>query len=140
MRLQVEPENFHKNEKDTAMTNTIDDTDKSEIFNQEEFMNKIDGNKELAREIILEFLDETPQNIEKLKTGFEKNNMNMITQMAHLIKGVAGNICAPGLLKSTDIFEQAYKKKDKDLLKNYIMEIEKQFIELNSFIDKTDLA
>jgi HPt (histidine-containing phosphotransfer) domain-containing protein len=126
-------------DKDKAMENNIDNVSVSQIFNHVEYMEKLKGNEELAKELITDFLQDIPPKVEALINGFQDNDEDVIKQTAHLIKGVAGNICAPGLQKTMEDVEQAFIKKDKKLLKQRLSEAEHQFAILKNILENTVL-
>jgi HPt (histidine-containing phosphotransfer) domain-containing protein len=67
------------------------------ILNWTGFLDRILGDKVLAKEIFNEFLDETAKRIEKIYRAIDDGDIREASQEAHTLKGACANVGAVGL-------------------------------------------
>ncbi|MEW5734531.1 MAG: response regulator [Thermodesulfobacteriota bacterium] len=67
------------------------------VFDQKAFMERIMGDKDLASEIVQEFMRTVPEQIEVLREKLEEGDLPALRRMAHTIKGAAANLGAGGV-------------------------------------------
>ncbi len=108
----------------------------TDIFNREEFLERVLGDKELAEIIIKEFLSDIPVQINTMKTFIEQANADQAGAQAHKIKGAAGNLSAGVLQDIAHAMEKAGKADDMESLKRLILKLEKSFDELKTVMEK----
>jgi len=66
----------------------------SEIFNRQDFLNRLDGNEVLLKEMIATIPDHFSEVTEKIKKAAEKQDTAETGYLAHFIKGISANISA----------------------------------------------
>jgi len=62
------------------------------VFDQEDFVERLMGNEELARRIAREFVDDMPHQIALLAQAVKNLDATEVRMVAHSIKGVAANV------------------------------------------------
>lgn len=89
-------------------------TDNSlQVFNYNDFLDRVMGDKELAMCILEEFAGLIGQHAEKLRQAVESGDHENIRQIGHMIKGESGNISAHALYESSYAMEKAGKTQDR---------------------------
>ncbi len=71
-----------------------DNRDELPIFNFEEAMERYEGDRDILRAIIDEFLSHTQVAIEEIEKGISSGDFEMVTKKAHALKGGAAYIAA----------------------------------------------
>jgi two-component system, sensor histidine kinase and response regulator len=66
-------------------------------LDMETTLKRFDGDKEFLMELMLEFLDHLPQQLETLVEAAKKGDVKLLEREAHTIKGAAGNLGASNL-------------------------------------------
>ena len=82
------------------------------VFDYNDFLDRIMGDKELAISILEEFAGLIGQHGERLRQAVESGDHENIRQIGHLIKGESGNISAPALYESSYAMENAGKSQN----------------------------
>ncbi len=82
------------------------------FFSEQEMMERLMDDDDLARIIIAGFLDDVPRQIEMLKACLEKGDIAGARNQAHSIKGAAANAGAQSLLKAVVAIQKVLEKKD----------------------------
>jgi len=98
------------------------------IFDRNSLMDRVGGNEAILENIVQLFLKETPKQIGDLEARLASNNMEEATNVAHSIKGSAGNFGA------TQMREVAYSL-EKYCRDNHIEKANEAFIELKGCFD-----
>ncbi|MEQ8171007.1 MAG: response regulator [Candidatus Eremiobacterota bacterium] len=108
------------------------------IFNKDILLERLSNNTGLYRKIILQTLQQLPENIVDLKKEIKNRNFKEIFYHSHTIKGVCSNIEAG---KLTDIAEkietESMKNGSIEKIEHLIISLEKGFEELKDEIRKT---
>jgi PAS domain S-box-containing protein len=105
------------------------------VFNREEFIERVLGDLQLANDIIKSFLEDMPGQIQALKNYVERQQTEQICSQAHKIKGAAGNISAPALQCIALSLEKAAKAGDFSRLKDFLPQLETGFEELKAAME-----
>jgi PAS domain S-box-containing protein len=113
------------------------DVDK-ELFNRDDFLNRLMDDEELAMRIISAYLEDTPQRLQLLKHFINTEDFQGIIRQAHAMKGAAGNISSKLLQDLSQEIEQLAKKQDLAAIRDQLEQIESYYptlkkILLNSF-------
>ena len=95
-----------KTESDDSVDIASQDKD---IFDKNGLFERAMGDKELAQELIDLFFDHVPGKIDDLEKALEHKNNDSIKQLAHNLKGSAGNIGAIKLQETALKLENAGK-------------------------------
>jgi HPt (histidine-containing phosphotransfer) domain-containing protein len=72
------------------MVNTMDD-----IVNVAALMDRLDGDRELLRELIGLYLEDEPSLIDQMAAAVSAGDAPRLARSAHTLKGSVGNFCAP---------------------------------------------
>jgi CheY-like chemotaxis protein/HPt (histidine-containing phosphotransfer) domain-containing protein len=67
------------------------------VFNQQDFLARLMGDKALARKVIAVFLDDAPRQLRILKTTLEEGDTDGARLQAHTLKGAAATLSAEAL-------------------------------------------
>jgi len=89
--------------------------DDKEIFDADFLLNQLSGDKELAEEILGDFLEDIPKRIQALEQGLHQEDADLVFREAHTIKGACGNVGAGNLQQLARRIEQAGHSSDKGL-------------------------
>jgi HPt (histidine-containing phosphotransfer) domain-containing protein len=84
-----------------------------DIFNYDDLLHRLLGDRELAAAIIESFVAEIPAHLAKLEQAVGEENDDSAAKIAHYIKGEAGNLGAPTLRLSAAAMELALKSGDR---------------------------
>ena len=82
------------------------------VFNETELMNRLAGDKALAREIVTGFLGDAPGQLHTLKKLIESGDTKGVRLQAHTLKGAAATVSAPTLRELGLQMEQAATDSD----------------------------
>ncbi len=72
------------------------------VFNEEDFLRNLGGDRDLVRTIVTMFLDDAPSGMECLKEAVDRNDAAEMRRLAHKMKGAAANIRAEALAHIED--------------------------------------
>ena len=97
------------------------------IFDVNSLMERISGDKEFLEELIAIFIKDTPKHFTLLKAAYENSNLEEIRQIAHTIKGSAGNFGASSLQKIALSLEQAAQEDNLSRVAHFIDAVEIEF-------------
>ncbi|NTV49661.1 MAG: response regulator [Geobacteraceae bacterium] len=109
----------------SAAQSTCDQPEAPTLFNGSELLENFDGDRDFARSILDDALQEIPEEIEKLKELAAGTDMHSIRHQAHSMKGLAANICAPALRKICFKIETAAKDGDVESARRLLLELER---------------
>ena len=82
------------------------------FFSEQEMMERLMDDDDLARIIIAGFLEDVPRQIDILKVCLEQGDIAGARRQAHSIKGAAANAGAQSLIKAVMAIQRALEKKD----------------------------
>jgi len=102
------------NKKDTA------------IFDEEDFLKRIGGNKEIANDILIQFKGYISEQINGLKDSLNENNAKMVSIQAHGVKGMLANISAWQSRDAAYEIELAGKRDDLNLARSLMAKLEEE--------------
>ncbi len=80
-----------------------------DIFNLEDFLNRMMDDRELAKSILDEFLSGLPGKLEAIANFIAEGNTREVSVLAHLIKGESASVGADNLSKAACVLELAAK-------------------------------
>ena len=106
------------------------------VFNQAALLKRVMNDQELLREIIQMFLDDMPAQISKLKECVTGEDAQNVAQMAHKIKGAAGNLGGESLQALASAIEKASKAGDWGAIIKLTNELDTGFDQLKSELEK----
>jgi HPt (histidine-containing phosphotransfer) domain-containing protein len=71
----------------------------AQVFNEEDLLRNLGGDRDLVRCIVMLFLDDTHTGMERLKEALDGSDAAEMGRLAHRMKGAAANIRAEALSK-----------------------------------------
>jgi CheY-like chemotaxis protein/HPt (histidine-containing phosphotransfer) domain-containing protein len=98
-----------------------------EVFNEKMLLDRLDGDKELFREILQTFLQDAPLQIEKLKQALEEGDLSQTEKQAHSLKGAAMNIGGIALQAVAFDLEVSGKNRDLNQARPLMQKLNKEF-------------
>ncbi|MFQ5586427.1 MAG: response regulator [Thermodesulfobacteriota bacterium] len=66
----------------------------SEVFDRKAVLDRVEGDKELFKELVELFLKNTPQLMGEIRDAVSRGDASQLEHSAHTLKGSAGNFCA----------------------------------------------
>ncbi len=98
-----------------------------EVFNEKFLLDRLDGDKELYREVLQTFLQDAPLQIEKLKQALQKEDLSQTEKQAHSLKGAAMNIGGIALQDVAFDIEVSGKNRDLNQARLLMQKLNKEF-------------
>ncbi|MGE0084537.1 MAG: PAS domain S-box protein [Desulfococcaceae bacterium] len=108
-----------------------------DIFNRQEFLNRIGGNMELFSELVREMPHYISEEIGKLKTALHKNSADAIRLHAHSLKGLCANSSAHRLRDIALRVETAVKEGRTEQMDSLSGELDQEFALFAEIISET---
>ncbi|MDM8535220.1 response regulator [Desulfobacterales bacterium HSG17] len=100
---------------------------KEKILDWPGFLDRVMDDESLAKEIFTEFLNETPQRIEKISRALETRDFMTANREAHTLKGSSANVGAVVLQDTAYKIEESAKTEDYQKTGFFVPMLEKQF-------------
>ncbi|MFZ2807470.1 MAG: Hpt domain-containing protein [Desulfosalsimonadaceae bacterium] len=82
------------------------------VFDYDDFMERMDGDMDLLKEVIEIFLEDAPNLVAALRLAVSNRNGEAMERAAHTLKGAAANISAKRLQQLSHIMQETIKKGD----------------------------
>jgi DNA-binding response OmpR family regulator len=101
-----------------------------EIFDRRVLLERLDGDEEILKEIIVTFLDDAPNQIRELKKALEEKNSSRVERQAHLLKGAALNIGGNGFQMAAREMEEAGREGDLTKAHSLVAMFDREFEKL----------
>jgi two-component system sensor histidine kinase/response regulator len=76
------------------------------IFDFERSLRRLDGDRELYRDLIRFFLEDSPKLLDQLRAGLASHDVKSMCHAAHTLKGLAGNFHAQRAVQAADRVEE----------------------------------
>jgi len=118
---------------------TVTPSDK-ELFNEDELLERLMGDKELARLLLASFIKDMPSRISALRKALERGDASETRSLAHGIKGVAGNMGSHTLQMLAWEMESACTVGALDHVARLFLSLEKQFENLKHRLREAGLV
>ncbi len=103
------------------------------FIDREEIMQRVDGNLDLLSKIVQLYNKAIPGFVERIETGIESNNGEIIKNVSHNLKGMISNFAAPAAVKAANALELAGESCD-------FIRARSLFQELKSELERLDFA
>lgn len=110
------------------------------IFDRDDFLGRIMGDLDLAQTLVDGFLADMPVQIDFLEEAIAAGDGSLAGQQAHRIKGAASNMGGAALQKAAFSMELAGKEGDLNKLRILLPELQRQFAQLKSALEKRQSA
>lgn len=98
----------------------------NEVFNLDEALNRVDGDKELLSEMAGVFLDEYPRLLAAIHDALSHGNAQTLTYAVHTLKGSVGNFAATGAFEASLRLEKLGRQGNLSQAKVALAELEEQ--------------
>lgn len=79
------------------------------IIDLDDLLYKIGGEEELVRELLTMFLEDNQNTLSELRSLLEAQNWHEAHQLAHTLKGTAGNLSAVRLFESAKVLDDSIR-------------------------------
>jgi two-component system, sensor histidine kinase and response regulator len=76
------------------------------VFDQVAALMRVEGDIELLLEIVEVFLEDSPRLMARIRTALERQDLSLLEQAAHTLKGSVGNFCAPAAYAAASKLEK----------------------------------
>jgi len=120
------------NDKDNDLEDPDRERQEALVIDKAGALTRMDGDEELYTECLAIFLDNIPEQLEKLKTAIETGDMLLVQRQAHSIKGASANIGAGPMQDAALALEQVAKEKKQDKVRSLCEKIDLAFKRLQS--------
>ena len=93
-------------------------------FDEEEILERLMGDQNMARDVILLFLRQLPGQISELRKHVDRSDADAAAGLAHLIRGAAANVAATGIRKTAQDIESTAKAGKWEALPGAVQKLE----------------
>jgi len=123
-----------KKESVSHVTPEVEDT--SSIFDRQALMNRLMGDEELMREVLVTYMQEIPSMLNQLKTSLANGDDKTTERLVHTIKGSSANLGAEALRIAAAGLEKFIKTGEFDLVTAGVGNLEKEFRRLKPIFQR----
>ncbi len=109
-------------------------------LNHKAAMVQCDDDEELLHDISEVFLGDAPNQLEKIREGFKKDNLPQVSSAAHSLKGASGNLAAESLYDAAQELERTSHSRESATARAHFAQVEYHFIRLKRYLEKNVLA
>jgi HPt (histidine-containing phosphotransfer) domain-containing protein len=102
-------------------------------------LDRLEGDKELFKEIVGMFLGDAPLQMEKIKQSLQEGNSAQVESQAHGLKGAAMNIGGNGLQAVAYAMEVSGKNGDLDKARTLMDNLDEEFARLKKALISLEL-
>ena len=106
------------------------------IFDHRALLDKIDGDEELYRELLNDFLESGREYLEAINQACRKDDFKELRNAAHALKGSAGSLEAPALQAAALRLEQAARESDRRQITRARADLEREFTKLAGILTR----
>jgi len=106
---------------------------KDNIIDIDEALERVENDADLLIELVEVFLDDCPSKMEALKEATKNSDYSKIKDLAHSLKGAAGNISAKNIREIVIKIENFAKDGNGAPINDCIVELEAKLDELKSY-------
>lgn len=107
-----------------------------ETLDVNEFMNRVQNDKDLFFELLDIFVSDFQKKREELEMAVAQKDSEAICQVAHFLKGSCGNISAKTLRRLCVDLEKTVEENGPEHLEQYVKNIDQEFEQLVTCIGK----
>jgi len=104
------------------------------LFDVKDALNRLGIHVESLRAVLEIFLDTSASDLDGLRQGVQNHNFDNVSQLAHRVKGAAGNVGAACLQHLAISLESAAKSKNGNQMNTLFAEIDRQMIALKNHL------
>lgn len=103
-------------------------------LDRETLLRRVEGDEQVYREILEVFVSETPGQLAEARKALGEQDAELLTRLAHTVKGAAGNISAMPLSREAAQAEAAAHARDFTLAAVHLTNAETEFQRLKDFL------
>lgn len=104
------------------------------VFDYEDFLDRIDGDVVLLKEVIEIFLKDTPVLMADLYSAIKSGDTEAVERAAHTLKGATANISAKRMQSLSQHIQLALKEDDVTGLESFIGHFKENFKKLDQVL------
>ncbi len=93
------------------------------VWDKKEALRRLSNDEELLAQLITMYMDDIPSRLKDLQDSIGGNAFQDISEIAHIIKGVAGNLSGLKVVRLADEVESACLEENKDKLSMLVSEL-----------------
>ena len=105
------------------------------VFDLQEFMERVQNDKELLLELLDIFTEDYKTKRQLLGEAIEKNDYEQVRSIAHSLKGATGNISAKALRETLMQIEDMAKRENLSGIDNLLVILDSQYGEFQGRIE-----
>ncbi len=125
----------------TAQPATIEPSDETDTaFEEDEFLNRMLGDRRLAGQIVRGFLDDFPAQLTNLRKRLEEADGPGVASQAHALRGAAAAVSASGLRALAEALERAGKAGKLDDFGELLPRADREFARFRSALQHAGWA
>lgn len=110
------------------------------VFNLQQFLQSLAGDKELAQELLGAFMEDSPVRVASLGEALDGNDAATSAKLAHSLKGMCGVVRTDDLVSLALSMEHAAQTGDLDKVREWYAEfvrvMEQAHAEMQAFLDE----
>jgi PAS domain S-box-containing protein len=110
--------------------------DSKAVFNEEELLKRLMGDRSLGQTVLRGFLEDIPQQIHTLKDRLGAGDVPLVERQSHTIKGAAATVGARSLREVAFAMEQAGKAGELGRAAELVPRLEEEFLRLKVVIEQ----
>jgi len=110
-----------------------------QIFNKQEFLERLGDDNDIAIEVIKIFLEDIPIQTQRLGLAIMKNDIQKIHIAAHTIKGVLKNLSANNSAQTAANIEEQARANNTSQLEQQFLQLKKQLTQLTTILQNPTL-
>ena len=105
-------------------------------LDMETTLRRFDGDKDFFREMMLEFLEYVPKQLQILNEAVKKGDAKLVERESHSLKGAAGNMGANALVEWANQLELLGRKFDLDSAKKLMENLKTDTERLKMYVEE----
>jgi PAS domain S-box-containing protein len=112
----------------------------AEVFREKELVARLSGDDVLARTIVGGFLSDAPTQLQKMKQLVEQGDARGVGMQAHMLKGAAATVSAPGLHELARQIQQVASDGELSRVAALLRSVEEEFGRLKAALNQSGWA
>lgn len=99
---------------------------KDALFDKADFLDRVEGDMELAAEIAAIFLEDAAENMDKIRQAVSRKDFGALGQAAHSLKGASANLAGMRVRQAAEDLERAAKENKPESVEHRLALLEKE--------------
>jgi CheY-like chemotaxis protein/HPt (histidine-containing phosphotransfer) domain-containing protein len=121
---------------EAKLEEAMTDIDTFQPIDVEEALQRMEGDRELFRELLILFAEHIPQLLGDIQSAVVSSDSEKLRVAAHSLKGAASNICAEPVRSTAERLEIMGKSSDFKEVESFLADLEKKVNWLREYVDK----